>query len=117
MSELLVKCENELRSLAKASKQDQIKIIKRSKKCLIKAISEIVRNCLLGNIPMNSCRKNKLKHYKKLLKSISRRSLPLEKKRTLIIQHGTGFLSLLLPIALETVKILIENLKSKKVNH
>jgi hypothetical protein len=65
MSELQVKCENELRSLAKASKEDQIKIIKRSKKFLIKAISEIVRNRLLGNIPMNNCRKNKLKHYKK----------------------------------------------------
>ncbi len=114
MSDLLVKCEKQLIKLSNSSNSEKKLIIKRCRKCLIKAISEIVRNCLIGNIPMDDCRKNKLKRYKKLLIALARKSKPLELKRSLILQKGTGFLSILLPIALETVKILIDRFKSKK---
>jgi hypothetical protein len=114
MSELIKKCEKDLVNLSKASRTEKIKIVKKCKKCLLKAISEIVRNCLLGNISMNTCQRSKLKRYRKILNLISKRSIPLEKKRLLIIQKGAGFLSILLPIALETVKFLFEKFKTKR---
>lgn len=116
MSKLLVKCEKDLNKLLNSSDSEKKYIIENCKKCLIKAISEIVRNCLLGNIPMEKCRKNKLKRYKNLLLKLANKSKPLEVKRSLIIQKGTGFLSILLPIALETVRILIDKIKSRNTD-
>ncbi len=81
MSELLVKCEKELKNLSKIPESKQIAIIKKCNKCLIKAISEIVRNCMLGNIKLNNCKKEKLKPYKKVLKILGAKYIPLESKK------------------------------------
>jgi hypothetical protein len=113
MSELMKKCESELKILAKANATQRRKILKNSKKCLIKAISEIVLNCLLGNISMNECRRNKLKKYKTLLNKLANRTTSLNFKRKLILQRGSGFLSILLPVALEAVKFLYDKFKPK----
>jgi hypothetical protein len=111
MSQLMKKCESELTILAKANDAQRRKILKNSKKCLIKAISEIVLNCLLGNIPMNECRRNKLKIYKNLLKKLANRTTSLDFKRKLILQKGSGFLSILLPVALEAFRFVYNKLK------
>ncbi len=42
MSELMKKCESELKILAKANVTQRRKILNNSKKCLIKAISELL---------------------------------------------------------------------------
>jgi ribosomal 50S subunit-associated protein YjgA (DUF615 family) len=113
MSELLVKCEKELRNFSKLSKTEQVRTIKNCKKCLIKAISEIVRNCLLGNIPLEDCEKDQLKPYKKLLKIIGRKkNISLERKRK-PIQRGSGIISFLIPIALASAKLFLDKIKLK----
>lgn len=114
MSELLVKCEKELRNFSKLSKTEQVRTIKNCKKCLIKAISEIVRNCLLGNIPLEDCQKDQLKPYKKLLKIIGRKYISLERKRK-PIQRGSGIISFLIPIALASAKLFLDKIKSKNL--
>ncbi len=113
MSELMKKCESELKILAKANVAQRRKILNNSKMCLIKAISEIVLNCLLGNIPMNECRRNKLKKYKTLLNKLANRTTSLNFKKRLILQRGSGFLTILLPVALEALSFLYNKYKSK----
>jgi hypothetical protein len=111
MSELIKNCESELKFLSKANAAQRRKVLKNSRKCLIKAISEIVLNCLLGNIPMNQCRRNRLKKYKKLLNKLANRTTSLNSKKKLILQKGSGFLSILLPVALEAFRFMYNKLK------
>ena len=105
----MLKCEKDLKFLSNASDYKKREIIHNCKKCLIKAIAEISKNCLVGNISMNKCKKIKLRRYNKLLKFLSMKSSSLNIKRKAILQTGTGFLNILLPLALETLATIYNN--------
>lgn len=111
MSKLIKKCEKDLLLLSKANKNKKRKIIRDSKTCLIKAISEISKNCIHGNVNMSECLRRKLKKYRELITILSGKKYSLEKKRNIIIQKGTGFLSLLIPVAIETAREIYEKLR------
>ena len=65
----------------------------------IKVLSEIVHNLLHGNVSLGSDKIHHLRKYKQTLQTLSKRSVPLDRKRTLLHQHvGGGFFPLLLPI-------------------
>ena len=62
------------------------KVLKKYRKgCIYYAISEIARNILLGNIPINHSEENKLRRYKGKLRTLNLRKTPL-KERMQIIQ-------------------------------
>ena len=84
MSELIKKCEDELKKLSYSSNSQRKAILKTSKKFLIKAISEISLNCMKGKIPMSECDKNRLRKYKKVLKKLSNRYIPLREKSIIL---------------------------------
>jgi hypothetical protein len=66
--------------------------------CLIYAISEISKNCLIGNLPLKKSEIAKLKKYRKVLRFISGKN-SLKKRKKIILQRG-GFLNILIPSAL-----------------
>lgn len=74
---------------------------------LIKKICECIYNLLKGNIPLKARQKSKLSKYKKTLRQLSNKKLALFKKRRLLVQKGSGFLSLLIPAALSVLSGLI----------
>lgn len=69
----------------------------------IKAICECCLNTLKGNIPLSRHQKVKLRPFRKVLRTLAFKKIPLTQKRKHIIQKGSGFLGLLLPAVLSTI--------------
>ena len=106
----VLKCALELDSLVKAKDPiERSKLLKKVKDCVIDAISEIAKNVLSGNIPLNEEDFNKLSKYQNILRLIAKRS-PVDRRRNLIIQKGTGLIDSLIPAALLLISVLITHL-------
>jgi len=87
----ILKCYDYLERIANEnSSSQQSKLIKKAKTCAINAISEIVLNCLKGNIPLKNCDFNNLSKYKSLLRKLAKKS-SVKLKKKYIIQSGKGF--------------------------
>lgn len=85
------------------------------KKCpnsIIKGVCECVFNLLKGNIPVTARQKNRLTLYKKTLRRLGDKKVPLFKKRRLLVQKGEGFLSVLIPAAVSVLSTLINGVRS-----
>jgi hypothetical protein len=91
------------------SKKQRDKLIKKLKTSEINSISEISKNCLLGNIPLKDCEFNKLKKFSKFLRLLAKKNISQKKKRRILIQKG-GFLNILIPPVLS----LLSNFLIKK---
>jgi hypothetical protein len=101
--DLIFKCKKDLQQIRKCKTiRERRKFIRNSKKCFIDAISEISKNCLIGNLPLNKCQFKYLKNYRTVLRKLSKKS-PTKKRRNIIIQKG-GFLNILIPTALYLLK-------------
>lgn len=114
--DLIFKCENELRNINNAiSVRKRNKIIRKSNKCVINAISEIALNCLLGNIPLTKCKYQEIIKYKNILRKLKKKNISTKKKREIVIQRG-GFLNLLIPPVLSLLAGVAANIINKKIN-
>ena len=71
-------------------------ILKESDRSLIFAICEICDNLLLGNIPLTSAQKTKLKAYRAQLRRLAQKGEGWQAKKQLLLQKGGSFLPLLL---------------------
>ena len=110
----IIECIPELERLAKSRGKNRIKLVAEAKSCVIKAVSELAKNCLVGNISLEDCDFKKLKKYQKVLRQISRKTSSIKVRRQLISQEG-GFLPLLIPPALSVIAGLIGNQVSKLI--
>lgn len=92
----VIKCLNKLRFLSRTkNKSQRIKILKKCKVCIYKAIGEISKNILLKNIPLSKYSIRKLLPHKKYIRDLAYDNM--DRKRYIIEQKG-GFLpSLLIP--------------------
>ena len=97
----IIECAAELEKIANSSGEKRIKLILEAKNCVINAISEIAKNCLIGNIELKKCNFKKLEKYKEILRKISKK-ISLKVRRNLIIQDG-GFLPLLIKPTLSLI--------------
>lgn len=88
---LLGKCKNKGRLLRKCPNS------------LVKCVCECALNLLKGNIPITHRQKSKLIPYKRTLRKLSNKKIPLFKKRRLLVQKGDGLLSILLPAAVSVL--------------
>ncbi len=108
--ENISKCKENLKKLSSLkSKNQRDKLIKKLKSSEINSISEISKNCLLGNIPLKNCEFNKLKKFSKYLRLLAKKTISQKKKRRILIQKG-GFLNILIPPVLS----LLSNFLMKK---
>lgn len=94
-----------LQALKNASPKLRKAILKSADKELILSIVECAYNVLNGNCTLSKCNKRKLKKFKKVLRSLCKKS-SIKKKQKLIIQKG-GFLIPLLSAVLPTLVSLI----------
>jgi hypothetical protein len=86
-----------LRILALASPAERKKIIKSADDGLIKVLVECCHNTLQGDLKLSSTKISKLKKFQKTIRNIGKPGKNLKKKKTDLIQSGSGFLSILLP--------------------
>ena len=85
------------------------------KKCpntVIKGVCECALNLLKGNISITKRQKNKLIPYKRVLRRLGEKKVPLFKKRRLLVQKGEGFLSVLIPAAISVLSTFINGICS-----
>jgi len=81
-----------LNVLAKAKPKQRQAIISTASKDLLLCICEVVDNILRGAVKLTVKQKQQLKRYKKVLRTVADRKIPLKQKQKLISQKG-GFLS------------------------
>lgn len=94
-----------LKLLGKSQRKSAI--LKSCPNSLIKSVCECVLNLLKGNLPISKQVKTRLTPYKRTLRKLAQKKVPLFKKRRLLIQKGEGFLSLLIPAAVSVLSTLI----------
>ena len=87
-------------------------ILAKSDKELVHSVGECALNVLQSNVKLSNCMKRKLRKFKRQLRTVADRHVPLARKKKLIIQSG-GFLVPLLSVVLPTITSLIyEHFKS-----
>lgn len=96
---------DQLKTLSKSKKKN--KIVKKSPNSLIKALCECCKNLMTGSIPISKQRLHRLRPYKKILRSLANKKVPLFKKRRILVQRGDGLLSILIPAALSVLSSFI----------
>lgn len=82
-------------------------ILRKCSNSVIKTLCECAVNVIRGNVSLTKKKKNRLSSYKQSLRKLSDKSIPLYKKRQLLVQRGDGFLSILLPAAISVISSLI----------
>ena len=95
-----------LKTLAYAKTKLRKAILANGGRHLVNSISECALNVLKGNVKLSSCRKKKLAKFQRQLRSVVDKSLPLARKKKLILQRG-GFLVPLLAAVVPTLGTLL----------
>ena len=113
----LTKCSEELRKI-KNCENLKIKkqLINKANNCVIDVISEIAKNCLLGNLPLKTCDFEKLKRYKKQLRLLSKKSSFSTRKHLINQKGGEVFLDILIKQALSLLNSYVNDKLNKKLN-
>ena len=73
---------------------------------LINSVGECALNVLQGNVKLSNCKKRKLRKFRRQLRTVADRHVPLARKKRQIIQSG-GFLVPLLSVVLPTIASLV----------
>lgn len=82
-------------------------LLRKCPNSLIKHVCECALNLLKGNVPITRRQKTRLAPYKRTLRRLADKKVPLFKKRRLLVQKGEGFLSILIPAAVSLLSTLI----------
>ena len=103
-----------LRLLAKSrSAKRRKQIIDSARPTDIAAVSECALNLLKNNIPLSDRNYRKFYKCKHDIRSLARKRTSLRKKKLIIHQKG-GFLTTLIPLAIEAITALIKRSKAHK---
>ena len=84
-----------LKLLQKASPKKRKLILHNASSDLVLCIAEIIDNVLRGHVNMPKKKLKQLSKYKKVLRSVANKKVPVNSKRKILNQRG-GFLSALL---------------------
>lgn len=86
-----------LHLLSTATPQQRKAILRTASKEQIKLLCEICQNLLAGNISINT---KKLHSYRKTIRQLANKKIPILKKKKLFLNQTGGFLPLILPTVL-----------------
>ena len=101
--------------MLKSKDETQIKkIVKSFPNHIINAISEVISNGICGNIPLNKSDIEKLKPFRRLMKSLSNKTVKVgERKKLMISKKGGSLLSIIIPLAATAITSLISRFSKK----
>lgn len=83
---------------------------------LVMAICEIVDNVLRGTVKLKSADKQKLVHYKKVMRDIANKRVAKKQKKKLLLSQKGGFLPVILAPALALVASLVGEVVGKAIS-
>ena len=86
-----------LNVLAKCNKKQRQAILEHCDKDWILALSEIAINVLKGIVKLTPAQKAKLNRFKKHLRKLAERQVPIKHKKHFLVQKGGSLLLSLLP--------------------
>jgi|GEM_PF-7030264 len=95
MAECVIRNKGFLNRVHKCKNKERKTLIKNASRDNIDALSEIALNTLLGNVPLKTEEKQKLKRHRDKIRKLAHRKTSTKKKKILLVQQG-GFLPLLL---------------------
>lgn len=108
MSERLRRNWELLKALVKATPTVRKTILRDASSDLISAIGEIALNILKGRIPLKEHQKNILKKWRKAIRKLSDKTMPIKKRKRVVNQSG-GFIGALLGFAIPLITSLLAN--------
>ena len=88
-------------------------VIQHSDKDLLFCISNIIHNVTTGKIPVKQAILNKLKRYRKEIYKLCDKKVSLPQRRKILIQKGSGILSVLIPTIIGSLVSLLASKKKK----
>lgn len=92
-----------LHQMSVSSVKERLKILEKAPPCVIKLLCEGGLNILKGNIKLKTHQYKKLKPHKRLLLTISKPSISLKQRRTVLGQKKGGVLPVVIPILLSVL--------------
>jgi hypothetical protein len=96
-----------LRVLGNCKKKMLKAIITSSDKELISCICECILNCLNGNIKLKDKEIVGLRPFKRIFRELLIKKKPLKRKKKILIQHGSGFLPILIPAIIQALSSIL----------
>ena len=81
----------------------QHKVLSRAPDPIIKAICNAALNAQEGDVHISKQNKTILRKNRKLIKSLTQKQIPLQKKRRLLVQKGGSIAGVVIPIILSAV--------------
>lgn len=90
--------------LTKCNKKQRKALLEHCDKDLILTISEITINVLKGIVNLTPAQKTKLRRFRKQLRALADRQVPLKRKKSHILQSGGSLLLTLLPPVLSLLR-------------
>lgn len=90
--------------LTKCNKKQRKALLEHCDKELILTISEIAINVLKGVVQLTPAQTAKLRRFRKQLRALADRQVPLKHKKSHIVQSGGSLLLTLLPPVLSVLK-------------
>lgn len=79
-------------------KNERVKKLKNANMDNIKLFADCAKNLVEGNISIPKSKMRKLKVMKEGIRLLARKSVPLKKKKRILVQRGGAIASLLIPI-------------------
>ncbi|KAK2708361.1 hypothetical protein QYM36_014091 [Artemia franciscana] len=84
--------------LAKAKPKLRRALLQNLDKDIVKAFSELCLNITNSNISMPLCQKKRCSQHRKIIRDLSVKKKNIKQKRRKLVQPGSGFFGVLLPI-------------------
>ena len=109
MSERVKRNMDFLTVLTKCNKKQRQALLEHSDKDLIITICELAMNVLKGIVNLTSAQKQRLQRFRKQLRTLADRQVPLRHKKKFIVQRGGSLLLSLLPPVLTALTTLFQS--------
>ncbi|KAF5276366.1 hypothetical protein FQA39_LY18593 [Lamprigera yunnana] len=103
MANTVIKNADLLKALSKLGVKERLALLKCLDEKQIHCICECVYNTLKGEVPLSIEQKHRLSRHKTILRRLVKPGEVIKKKKQILLQHGGGFLPLLLTPLLSAI--------------
>jgi len=101
-----------LKALAETHPAQKRALLQTANKNQIESLCEICLNILSGNLPINV---QKIKKYKNVLRTLTKKSASIQRKKKLLLNQSGGFLPLIAPAIISALGGILGRVISKKL--
>ena len=108
MTKRIIKNFDLIKALNQCNNIEKKQFLKSARPEIVNTVCDCVHNVLQGKVPLSNQHKNKLKLKKHILRQLVDRKNKTSKRRKLLTQHGSGFLSSILGPVIKVIAEVIE---------